>query len=148
MTAGLQLYLHQLSNQFSAECNTAQARIRSATTMRAVKQAAHVQASATVRALPEIRRLQRQVHNCAEDRMVALLQPQLQALATCTSSNEIRALYGRLVRDEWFFLRGDFARVYVQADRGYHRLLHLAVNAEAQPIDQGEDVDDGERPAP
>jgi len=124
--------------------------------MRGVKQAADVHASATVRALPEIRRLGRRVHDCAEDRMAALLQPQLQALAGCASSAEMRAMYGRLVRDEWAFLRGDFSRVYVRADREYQRLRHLAVKAEARPAEQGEDAaqhegeddGDGERPVP
>lgn len=154
MNMSTHFYLQQLFNQFSSQCDSAQARIRSATTMRGVKLAADVHASATVRALPEIRSLGRRVHDCAEDRMTALLQPQLQALAKCASSAEMRAMYGRLVRDEWVFLRGDFSRVYVRADREYHRLLHLAVKAEARPADQGEDgaqhedEGDGERPAP
>lgn len=156
MNISMQLYLQQLFNQFSSQCDSAQARIRSATTMRGVKQAANVHASATVRAMPEIRRLGCRVHDCAEDRMSALLQPHLQALAACASSSEMRTLYGRLVRDEWIFLRGDFSRVYVQADREYHRLLHLAVKAEARPADPEEGETDGEsesegeseRPAP
>lgn len=125
-----QFYVNRLLNQLSSACTSAQARIRTATTMRAVKFAANVQASTMIRSLPEVRQEQYRVHDCAEKRMEVLLGQQLKALEGCQSSEQLRQEYGRLARNDWVFLRGEFGRLYGQADREYNTLLHKHVQRE------------------
>ncbi|MBY0240067.1 MAG: hypothetical protein K2X55_12200 [Burkholderiaceae bacterium] len=123
-------YLERLLNQLSNDCGSAQARIRTSTTMQAVKFAANLHANPMIRSLPQVRQALHRVHDCAEKRMEVLLDQQLKALEIVQSSDELRRDYGRLVRHDWSFLRGDYGRVYVHADREYHRLLHRLVQCE------------------
>jgi hypothetical protein len=127
-----QFYVNRLLNQLSSDCSSAQARIRTATTMRAVKFAASVQANAMIRSLPDVRQEQYRVHDCAEKRMEVLLEQQLNALYGCQSSEQLRQEHGRLVCNDWIFLRGEFGRLYGRADREYHRLLHKHVQREKE----------------
>lgn len=129
-----QFYLNRLLNQLSSDCSSAQERIRGATTMRAVKLAANVQANAMIRSLPDVRQQQYRVHDSAEKRMEVLLDQQLKALEGCQSSEQLRQEYGRLVRNDWVFLRGEFGRLYGRADREYHRLLHKHVQRDKDTV--------------
>lgn len=154
MTDATHFFVQQLINRLSNDSSTAQARIRTATTMRQVKHAADVQVNSVVRALPQVRQELRRVHDCAERRMVDLLDQQLATLGQCQSSELMRAEYSRLVRNDWCFLRGEFSSVYVRADREYQRLLHAAVQREKQTTavrDEPEplvDDEEGESPSP
>lgn len=154
MTNATHFFIQQLVARLSNDSSSAQAQIRTATTMRHVKQAANVQANSMVRALPQVRQELHRVHQCAEKRMVELLDQQLATLAKCQSSELMRAEYGRLVRHDWFFLRGEFSSVYTRGDREYQRLQHAAVMREKQaPAAQGEpephlDDEAGESPSP
>lgn len=127
-----QFYVNRLLNQLSSACSSAQARICTATTMRAVKFAADVQVNAMIRSLPDVRQEQYRMHDCAEKRMEVLLDQQLKALEGCPSSDQLRQEYSRLVRNDWVFLRGEFGRLYGRADREYHRLLHKHVQRERE----------------
>lgn len=137
-----QFYVNRLLNQLSSDCSSAQVRIRTATTMRAVRFAANVQAHAMIRSLPDVRQEQHRVHDCAEKRMEVLLNQQLKALEGCQSSEQLRQEYGRLVHNDWVFLRGEFASLYVHADREYQRLLGAAVIREKDEPDPPADFDD------
>lgn len=151
-----QFYVNRLLNQLSNDCSSAQARIRTATTMRAVKLAANVQANAMIRSLPDVRQEQYRVHDCAEKRMEVLLDQQLKALEGYQSSEQLRQEYGRLVRNDWVFLRGEFGRLYGHADHEYHRLLqrHVQREKEATPtppsfaVDPSPDDHDDSAPTP
>lgn len=127
-----QVYLTRLINQLSIACSSAQARIRIATTMRAVKFAASLHPTAMIRSLPEVRQELRRVHNCAETRLEDLLGQQLKTLEACQSSEHLRQAYGHLVRNEWIFLRGDFSHLYGRADREYHQMLHAQLRHEKE----------------
>lgn len=152
MTHTTDFFIKQLIDRLSNDSSTAQARIRTATTMRQVKHAADVQANAMIRALPQARQELRRVHECAEKRMVELLNQDLATLAQCQSSQLMRDEFSRLVRHDWFFLRGEFSSVYVRAEREYQRLQHAAVQREKlAPGAQGEpepNEDDGEASPP
>jgi hypothetical protein len=154
MTDATHFYLDRLLNQLSGECTSAQARIRTARTMREVKHASNVHASPMIRALPQARQQLHRVHDQAETRMVELLDKQLKDLGGLQSNEPLRAAYGQLLRNDWCFLRGDFARVYVRADREYQRLLHTTLQREKQSVEDRVDPaadldqDDGDSPAP
>lgn len=154
MTDATHFYLDRLLNQLSGECTSAQARIRTARTMREVKHASNVHGSPMIRSLPQARQQVHGVHDQAEARMVELLDKQLKDLGGLQSSEQLRAAYSQLVRNDWYFLRGDFARVYVRADREYQRLLHTALQREKQGSDDQEDPvadldeHEGDSPAP
>lgn len=153
MTDATHFYLDRLLNQLSGECTSAEARIRTARTMREVKHASYVHASPMIRSLPQARQQVHRVHDQAEGRMVELLEKQLKDLGSLQSSEQLRAAYGPLARNDWCFLRGDFARVYARADREYQRLLHTALQREKQGSnDQAEPCvepdDEGDSPAP
>lgn len=154
MTNATHFYLDRLLNQLSGECTSAQARIRTARTMREVKHASNVHASSLIRALPQTRQQLHRLHDQAEARMVELLDKQLKDLGGLQSSEQLRAAYGQLVRSDWCFLRGDFARVYGRADREYQRLLHTTMQREKpgpdNHADAGAEPDEeiGDSPAP
>lgn len=148
-----QFYITRLINQLLTDCSSAQARIRAATTMRAVRFAASLHPSAMIRSLPEVRQELRRVHDCAETRLAALLGQQLKTLEACQSSEHLRQAYGHLVRNDWIFLRGDFSRLYGRADREYHRMLlkqvqHEKEAAAAPPLEIEPDDQDSSAPAP
>lgn len=154
MSIATHFYLERLINQLSTDCHSAQSRIRTSATMRDVKFAANLHANAMIRSLPQARQALQRVHDCAEKRMETLLDQQLKALEVLQSSDELRQEYGRLVRSDWTFLRGDYGRVYVHADREYRRLLHKLVQREKeadapQPHPDPEHDDEGNSaPAP
>lgn len=154
MTDSTHFYVDRLLNQLSGECTSAQARIRTARTMRDVKHASNVHASPLIRSLSQARQQVQRVHDQAETRMVELLDKQLKDLGGLQSSEQLRAAYGQLVRNDWCFLRGDFARVYVRADREYQRLLHTTLQREKQGSDDQvnpgaePDEDEVDSPAP
>lgn len=154
MTDATHFYLDRLLIQLSGECTSAQARIRTARTMREVKHASNVHASPLIRSLPQARQQLHSLHDKAETRMVDLLDKHLQDLGGLLSSEQLRTKYGQLVRNDWCFLRGDFARVYVRADREYQRLLHKTLQCEMQGSDDQavpdaeSDEDAGDSPAP
>jgi hypothetical protein len=127
-----QFYLTRLIDQLSSECISAQARIRTATTMRAVKLAASLHTNAMIRSLPKVRQELRRVHDCAEKRMETLLGHQLKSLEDSQSIEQLRQEYSGLARNDWVFLRGEFGRLYGHADREYHRLLHKHVQREKE----------------
>jgi hypothetical protein len=147
-------FVQQLINRLSSDSTSAQARIRAARTMRHVKHAADVQANSIIRALPQVRQELRRVHDCAEARMVELLNQQLASLRQYQSSELLRAEHSRLVRNDWCFLRGAFSSVYMRADREYQRLLHVVVQRESpSSVAPSEsepqfDNDEGEAPSP
>lgn len=154
MSNATHFYLERLLNQLSNDIHSAQARIRTSTTMRDVKFAASLHPSPIIRSLPQARQALHRVHDCAEKRMQTLLEQQLKALAMLQSSDELGREYGRLVRSDWIFLRGDYGRVYLHADREYRRLLHQLVQrekatdaAEAHPEIEQDDPGGG-APAP
>jgi hypothetical protein len=152
MTDATHFIVQQLVTRLSNESSSAQARIRAATTMRQVKHAAGVQANSIIRALPQARQELRRVHDCAEKRMTELLDQQLDGLEKIQNSDLMRAEYGRLVRNDWCFLRGDFGSLYVRADREYQRLLQAAAQREKQPpaaqCESQADDEEGESPSP
>lgn len=154
MSNATHFYLERLITQLSTDCHSAQSRIRTSATMRDVKFAANLHANAMIRSLPQARQALQRVHDCAEKRMETLLEQQLKALEVLQSSDELRQEYGRLVRSDWIFLRGDYGRVYVHADREYRRLLHKLVQREkeadaTQPHPDPEQDDEGNSaPAP
>jgi len=149
-----EFYIHRLLSQLSSDCSSAKARIRTSATMRAVKFAADVHANAMIRSLADVKRELHGVHDCAEKRMEELLGQQLKALETCQSSEQLRQEYGRLVRNDWIFLRGEFGRLYGQADRGYHQLLHRHVQREKESLGATPEAEiepdhhEGESPSP
>lgn len=153
MTNGTDVFVQTLIARVANDCTSARARIRVATDMRHVKHASDVHANPMIRALPQVRQNLRSVHEAAEKRMDALLDQQLQKLGACATGGEIRAEHTRLLRDDWFFLRGDFSRTYHRADREYLRLLHRAElqPAPAAPMEEQEPLADdeaGSAPAP
>lgn len=145
MTTATDFFVQTLITRVSSECDSARARIRVATAMRQVKHASDVHANPMIRALPQVRQALRSVHDFAQKRMDALLDQQLKKLADCTTVEEIQAERARLIRNDWCFLRGDFSRIYVRADREYLRLLHGVKQqpaAVAPPDDQDPAADD------
>ena len=154
MTDATHFYLDRLLTQLSGDCSLAQARIRTARTMREVKHASNVHASPLIRSLPQTRQHVHRVHEQAETRMVELLDKQLKVMGGQQSSDQLRSAHAQLVRQDWCFLRGDFARVYVHGDREYQRLLHATLQREQQGAEDqpepGADSceDEGNFPAP
>lgn len=153
MTNGTDFFVQTLITRAANDCNSARAHIRVATDMRQVRRAADVHTNPVIRALPQVRQDVRSVHDAAEKRLDALLDQQLQKLAACATGDEIRAEHARLLRNDWFVLRGDFSRIYHRADREYLRLMHRAERqpAPAAPMEEQEppaDEEEGSAPAP
>lgn len=153
MTNSTDFFVQTLFTRLASDCSSARSRIRAAQTMRAVKHAADVHPNPVIRAYPQARQEVRKVHDAAETRMGELLDQQLQQLAACTSPEEIRAEYGRLMRNDWLLLRGEYSRTFIRSDREFHRILHACANrsASAAPdADDEEPLDDepGGAPAP
>jgi len=153
MTNGTDFFIQTLITRAANDCSSARARIRVASNMRHVKQASDVHANPMIRALPQVRQVLRSVHDAAEKRMDALLDQQLQKLASCATGDEILTEHARLLRNDWCFLRGDFSRIYHRADREYLRHLHRAERqpAPAAPLEDQEpaaDEEEGSAPAP
>jgi len=153
MTNATDSFVQTLFTRLASDCSSARSRVRVAQTMRAVKHAADVHPNPMIRAYPQARQEVRKVHDAAETRMGELLDQQLQKLAACTSPEEIRAEYGSLMRNDWLFLRGEYSRTFVRADREFHRILHASTtrSASAAPAAEDEappDEEPGSAPAP
>lgn len=153
MTNTTDFFVQTLFTQLTSDCSSARSRIRSAQTMRAVKYAADVHPDPVIRAYPQTRNEVRRVHEAAEIRLSELLDQQLQKLAVCASSDKIRAKYVGLVRNDWCFLRGQYSRIYLRADREFHRILRARANpsastASAAHDEEPYDEEPGSAPAP
>jgi len=147
-----EFYINRLLSQLSSNCSSAKGRIRTSATIRAVKFAADLHVNAMIRSLADAKRELHGVRDCAEKRMEELLGQQLKALEACQSSEQLRHEYGVLVRNDWIFLRGEFGRLYSQADRGYRRLLYEHTQRETElrgaPPEAEVEADDHEGEAP
>lgn len=74
--------------------------------------------------------------------MQSILKEQLQTLAALTSTDEFKLARGRLIRNDWAFLRGEFASIYRQAERESKLLLsQLERSAPVQQVSDEEEPD-------
>lgn len=123
MDAGM-FYIQQESRRYESRCLSAVQLVNRAQTMWEVKRAADVIAPSILRGLQLNRQgAGRQLKSAAEAKMTDLLARQMAAAKDITDIEERQRYLGKLRANEWDALRGDFARLYQQADRAAQQLL-------------------------
>lgn len=149
-------YLTQQASRFESDCRWHQQQLERAETMRQVRDCAHVILRSELRGMPGVREAETRLRWAAERRMEDLLDEQLDKLRKCETMEDFKQLHGRLQMDEWPFMRGDFARVFVKAERESHMVRHgietkiagsaAGASTTTQPEPTQSDLD-GEQPA-
>lgn len=116
--------LQQMASSFESKCRSQQGQLPHAETMRQVRDWGHASIASELRGMPGVREAETRLRWAAERRMEDLLDEQLNKLGECKTTEDFKKLHGRLQLDEWIFLRGDFARVFVKAERESYRIKH------------------------
>lgn len=124
MNQAAQLFVHQLMHRFESDCNAAQARIRTLTTIPDVVRAAAVQAPAAIRAVARTQPCARSLESAARQRLEELVQQHLATLEREPDLEKRQLMVGQLRRREWDHLRGAWAMQWRLADQKAQRLLH------------------------
>lgn len=110
-------FVRQQLQNLDSQCGTALARIGIARSMRDVKLACNVHAHSVVKPLADAKTLLRRVDQAAEQKLLQFLEVQMTELRSCATIDEFKAARGRLIRDQWEYLRGTFATIYRRAER-------------------------------
>lgn len=140
-------YIMDETRRHVSQCRSEQSRLGSARDMRTVRDIAYVSVPSILRGMPDARNAVRDLEHVAEKRMNVLLDEQLRQLGEIQAMEEFKKEYGRLVRNEWPFLRGTFSSVLVRAERAASVLRHTLEKA-LKPTDHAEPAVDGESDAP
>lgn len=142
MNTGAIWYLQKLAQDVESTCRAQKGRLLTARTMREVKNLSTVHVKPELRHIPGVRTAREALRTAAEDRMQSILKEQLQTLAALTSTDEFKLARGRLIRNDWAFLRGEFASIYRQAERESKLLLsQLERSAPVQQVSDEEEPD-------
>jgi hypothetical protein len=118
-----QMYLHMLERRLDGECQSAQMRVRRATTMAEVVRATSISVPPELRALRNNYPSYRQLKNAAERKLEELLDEQLKALKDGTLE-QARQLFAGYQHREWQSLRGTYATLYRRGEIEARRILH------------------------
>jgi hypothetical protein len=124
-------YLTQQLHRLASQARSAAHQVRSATTLRQVRDFGHQvipgYLSATARTLPEVR----QLHQAQEARAGELVDADLARLAAISGQTlpaadrlaQMKAAYGSLTQHHWVFLRGEHPGILARATREAERML-------------------------
>lgn len=144
MNSGAIWYLQKLAQDVESTCHAQKGRLLIARTMREVKNLSIVHVKPELRHISGVRVARDSLRRAAENRMQTILKEHLQTLAALTSIDEFRIARGRLIRNDWYFLRGEFAGIYRQAERESRSLLTRLERSLLPPqVDEEDDSDTG-----
>lgn len=129
MQNSIVLYLQQQATRFAQDCTSRKMQLPRAQTMREVRRLCDVHAKAEVRFLPDVRQAESTLTHAAERKMEELLKKQLDAMAVTQDIEVLKKMRGQYMQNEWCFLRGTFARLYVQAEQQSMKMLGVLQQA-------------------
>jgi hypothetical protein len=118
----MHFWLHNETQKFESECRSNEQRMRSATTMRQVRDLGMAHVRSEISFMPGVRSAKTHLRHAAGNRMQALMEEDLATLGKIDNPAEFTKKSGQLHQMEWTFLRGDYANVLVAGEREIHRL--------------------------
>lgn len=124
MSDAVYFWLQQKVQRYEQDCRHQALQLQRKQTMRDVKYATNVHASPEVRYMPGVKHAEDRLRSAAEKRMAELLSKHLETLAKIDSVDAFEAQRGKYMQQDWCHLRGEFSRVYIEADRSSMKLLH------------------------
>lgn len=124
MSDHLHFWLQRKMQSFEQDCRQQTLLLTRKETMRDVRLATNVHASSEVKHMPEVRQAESKLKRAAENRMSEILTKHLETLAEIDDLEVFKEQRGKYMHHDWCHLRGDFPRLYVEADRSSMQLFH------------------------
>lgn len=122
MNQATHFYVKQITQRFESNCSSAQARIRSMTSIPDVVRAAHVSADPVIRGYSRSLPCYRALQTAVSDKLDELIKEQLRQAEAESDPVRRRELLGCFRHREWESLRGAWAMNWRRADAGAQRL--------------------------
>lgn len=122
MDPATQWYIDRETRKVENQCSMAMQQIRRARNLREVVQANHVHVQPYLRSL--VRSDVTRVHRAMEEKATEIIDQQLADLAAMPYE-ERKAAIGRMMMQEWNYLRGNLPSHFHRVEMEQHKLLHI-----------------------